>query len=81
MFRVSYILAGFVGFVLTFGIGYIISLTLKLMKLQGKEVIYTDDTKTTINPALFLPPKAHYIRKRNLVFEQKAKEEIEFEKY
>lgn len=74
--------AAFIGFLLSYGIGFIISVVLRLFKIQGKSLIYTDDTETTINPDLFLPPKARLIRKRNLKFEQKSKQDEEVkEKY
>ena len=72
--------AAFIGFLLTFVIGYGISFILKLLKKQGKELIYTDESKTTVHPELFLPPIAHYIRKRNVKFLEKAKTEMQ-EKY
>lgn len=74
--------AAFIGFLLSYFIGLIISVVLRLFKIQGKSLIYTDDTETTINPDLFLPPKARLIRKRNLKFQQKSKQDEEMkEKY
>lgn len=72
--------AAFIGFLLTFIIGITISFILKQLNKQGKERIFTDDTKTTINPDLFMPPIAKYIRRRNVVFEEKLKKD-EIDKY
>lgn len=80
--RISYMYAAFIGFVLTFVIGLTISVVLRLLKVQGKDLIFTDDTQTTINPDLFLPPKASSIRKRNKKIEENSKQEEEMkEKY
>lgn len=74
--------AAFIGFLLTFIIGLTISAVLRFFKVQGKDPIFTDETKTTINPDLFLPPKASSIRKRNLKIEENSKQEEEMkEKY
>lgn len=72
--------AAFIGFLLTFIIGITLSFILKQLNKQGKERIYTDDTKTTINPDLFMPPIAKCIRRRNVVFEEKLKKD-EIDKY
>lgn len=80
LFRLSYIYAAFIGFVVTFVIGFILSYILRAMKKQGKERIFTDSTKTTINPDLFLPPIAKSIRRRNLAFELKSRKDSN-EKY
>lgn len=61
--------AAFIGFSLTFILGYVFSYILKLLKRQGRELIYTDETKTIVKDDLFMPPIAKMIRKRNAVFE------------
>lgn len=63
---------GIIGFLITFISGYSISIVIRLLNKQGKEKIYLDDTKKLINPELFFPPKAKYIRRRNLKFEENA---------
>lgn len=73
--RISYLYTGLIGFLITFILGYAISMVIRLLNKQGKERIYIDDTKTLINPDLFFPPKAKYIRRRNLKFEEKQKDE------
>lgn len=73
--------SAFIGFVLTFIIGLVLSYILTYFNKQGRERIYVDDTKTIINADLFLPPKAKSIRKRNAVFEKKARAEEEAQKY
>lgn len=74
--------AAFIGFLLSYFIGLAISVVLKLLKVQGKSLIYTDDSETTINPDLFLPPKARLIRKRNKKFEETTRQNEEMkEKY
>lgn len=67
--KVSYMYVAFIGFLITFILGYLFSLTLRLFKKQGRELIYSDETKTVMNADLFMPPKAKLVRKRNAVFE------------
>lgn len=69
------------GFIFTFVIGYVVSYIVRLLKKQGVERIYIDDTKTIMNPDLFMPPKAKNIRKRNLKFEEALKAKENEEKY
>lgn len=73
LYRISYMYSAFIGFLITFILGYTISCILILLKKQGKERIYMDDSKTFINPDLFFPPKAKYIRRRNLKLAEKQK--------
>lgn len=79
LYRLSYMYAALIGFLITVIVGYSLSIILRLLKKQGKERIYEDDTKTTINPNLFWPPKAKYIRRRNKKFEKVEK--VDDEKY
>lgn len=67
--RVSYMYSAFIGFTITFVIGYLLSILLRILKKPGKQLIFMDASKTTINPDLFLPPKAHFIKLRNEKFE------------
>jgi hypothetical protein len=62
---------------ITFILGICFSLILKLIKLEGKELIYTDEAKTLVNPNLFMPPKAKMIQRRNAdLRSQMSKEHI-----
>jgi hypothetical protein len=72
--------AAFIGFILTFTIGLVLSYLLRAINKQGPERIYVDDSKTIVNADLFLPPKANAIRKRNVHFEKKIEAE-ENDKY
>lgn len=73
--------AAFIGFLITFILGYAISLILKLLHKQGIEKIYLDSSKTMMDPDLFMPPKAMSIRKRNLKYQGKIDKKFESEKY
>lgn len=63
--------AAAMGFLITFILGLILSVILKIFKKQGVERIYIDDSKTIMNPDLFMPPKAMRVRQRNLKYEEK----------
>lgn len=71
LYRISYMYAAFIGFLITFILGYVLSSILKLLKKQGKERIYLNRSQTLMNPDLFMPPKAKRIRRRNLIFQEK----------
>lgn len=81
LYRISYMYSAVMGFIFTFVIGYVVSYVVRLLKKQGKERIYTDETKTIMNPDLFMPPIAKNIRKRNLKFEETLKQKEIDEKY
>lgn len=72
--------SAFIGFLVTYILGFVLSYILRALKKHGKERIYIDDTKTTIHPELFLPPIAKSIRRRNVAFEMKSRKES-IEKY
>jgi hypothetical protein len=58
--------SAFIGFVVTFVIGYLLSYILRALKKQGPGIIFIDDSKTIVNADLFMQPKAKYIRRRNM---------------
>lgn len=77
-YKLSYLYAVVVGFLVTFVVGYLLSYILRLMNKQGEERIYLDGEKIRINPDLFTPPKAHFIRLRNQIEEKRHEQVTKF---
>lgn len=59
--KVSYMYTAFIGFLITFFLGIVLSYIFKKVKKLEPELIYTEEYAD-----LFMPPKARLIRKRNV---------------
>lgn len=62
--RLSYMWAGVLGFLVTFIVGLGLSYVLKRCNAQGKEKMYLNDDKTSINTDLFSPPVAKRLKRQ-----------------
>lgn len=62
--RLSYMWAGVLGFLVTFIVGLSLSYILKRCNAQGKEKMYLNDDKTSINTDLFSPPVAKRLKRQ-----------------
>lgn len=63
LYRLSYLWSVVLGYVLTFIVGYTVSLTLRWLGHQGTERIYLDNDHVYINTDLFSPPVAKHIKR------------------
>lgn len=64
--KISYMYTGIIGFFVTYLTAIILSYFLKyLTRFYKNDALYMDESKTLVNPELFLPPIAKLIRKRN----------------
>lgn len=63
--KISYMYTGAIGFFVTYLTAILLSYFLKLIKYYRNDSMYLNEAKTLINPELFLPPIAKYIRKLN----------------
>jgi solute carrier family 5 (sodium-coupled monocarboxylate transporter), member 8/12 len=65
LFRLSYMYAGMIGFLVVYILGLLFSYILKCTKYYNNDAMYLDESRTLINPDLFLPPIAKVLEKRN----------------
>lgn len=63
LYRLSYLWSVVLGYLLTFIVGYSVSLTLRWLGHQGTERIYLDNDHVYINTDLFSPPVAKHIKR------------------
>lgn len=70
LFRLSYMYAGAIGFIITYVLGILFSYILKFTKYYKNDSMYLDESKTLVNSDLFLPPIAKSLRKRNRKIEE-----------
>ena len=65
LYRISYMYAGVIGFLVTVLVGYIASWILVLLKKQGAEKIYVDGNKNLIKTELFFPIVARHFKNQS----------------
>lgn len=68
LMKVSYLWYGVLGFLITFIVGYVVSISLDLCNLGGPKKIYLDTKKRYIDTELFSPPISRQLKKQNARF-------------
>lgn len=68
LMKVSYMWYGVFGFLITFIVGYVVSVSLDLCNYGGSKKIYLDTKKRYIDTELFSPPVARRLKRQNARF-------------
>lgn len=65
LLKLSYLWYGVLGFLITFIVGYVLSVLLDLCNLGGPKKIYLDTKRRYIDTELFSPPVSRQLKRQN----------------